>query len=160
MDSSIGPWPHISEKMMTPSILVLNGPNLNLLGTREPDIYGSGTLAELVDGLKAAYIGRAEIVDFQSNIEGELVSAIHEADGKHDGVVLNAGAYTHTSIALRDAIAGVAVPVVEIHISNVHQRESFRPTTMLAGVCLGQILGFGRVSYSLAVEALLRHLKD
>ena len=143
---------------MPPRILVLNGPNLNLLGTREPEIYGSGTLAELVDGLKAAYIGKAEIVDVQTNIEGELVNALHDADGWADGVVFNAGAYTHTSIALRDAIAGISVPVVEIHISNVHQRESFRHTSMLAEVRVGQILGFGRVSYSLGVEALVRHL--
>ncbi len=143
---------------MRPRILVLNGPNLNLLGTREPEIYGSGTLAELVDALKAAYIGRAEISERQSNIEGELVNALHEADHTVDGVVFNAGAYTHTSIALRDAIAGISVPVVEIHISNVHQREAFRHTSMLAEVCLGQILGFGRVSYSLGVEAIVRHL--
>lgn len=145
---------------MPPRILVLNGPNLNLLGTREPEIYGSGTLAELVDGLKAAYIGKAEIVDVQTNIEGELVNALHDADSWADGVVFNAGAYTHTSIALRDAIAGISVPVVEIHISNVHQRESFRHTSMLAEVCLGQILGFGRVSYSLGVEAVVRHLAN
>jgi 3-dehydroquinate dehydratase II len=145
---------------MRPRILVLNGPNLNLLGTREPEIYGSGTLAELVDALKAAYIGRAEISEVQSNIEGELVNALHEADHTVDGVVFNAGAYTHTSIALRDAIAGISVPVVEIHISNVHQREAFRHTSMLAEVCLGQILGFGRVSYSLGIEAIVRHLNS
>lgn len=142
---------------MPPRILVLNGPNLNLLGTREPEIYGSGTLAELVDGLKAAYTGKATITEIQTNIEGELVNALHEAESTVDGVVFNAGAYTHTSIALRDAIAGISVPVVEIHISNVHQRETFRHSSMLAEVCLGQILGFGRVSYSLGVEALLRH---
>ena len=145
---------------MRPRILVLNGPNLNLLGTREPEIYGSGTLAELVDALKAAYIGRAEISEVQSNIEGELVNALHEADHTVDGVVFNAGAYTHTSIALRDAIAGIYVPVVEIHISNVHQREAFRHTSMLAEVCLGQILGFGRVSYSLGIEAIVRHMNS
>ena len=145
---------------MRPRILVLNGPNLNLLGTREPEIYGSGTLAELVDALKAAYIGRAEISEVQSNIEGELVNALHEADHTVDGVVFNAGAYTHTSIAIRDAIAGISVPVVEIHISNVHQREAFRHTSMLAEVCLGQILGFGRVSYSLGIEAIVRHLNS
>ncbi|NOX29749.1 MAG: type II 3-dehydroquinate dehydratase [Actinobacteria bacterium] len=146
---------------MPPRILVLNGPNLNLLGTREPEIYGHGTLGELVDGLRAAYIGRAEISDHQTNIEGELVSALHNAESDGiDGVAFNAGAYTHTSIALRDAIAGISVPVVEIHISNVHRREAFRHTSMLAEVCLGQILGFGRVSYSLGVEAIVRHLNQ
>ena len=140
-------------------ILVINGPNLNLLGLREPQVYGHETLADIVHDLRSYAADRGvELSDFQSNSEGELVSAIHASRETVDGIILNAGAYTHYSIALRDAISGVALPVVETHLSNVHSREAFRHETVLAPVCLGVVAGFGRHSYFVALEALLRHL--
>ncbi|MCB8945718.1 MAG: type II 3-dehydroquinate dehydratase [Ardenticatenaceae bacterium] len=143
---------------MTYKILVLNGPNLNLLGTREKSVYGAETLADILADLQTYAQERgAELRSLQSNSEGALVDAIHEARNWADGLVFNAGAYTHTSIALRDAIAGVALPVVEVHLSNVHAREEFRHHSYLAPVCLGVIAGFGRWSYFLGVDALLRH---
>lgn len=141
-------------------ILILNGPNLNLLGTREKLVYGSDTLAMIVSDLQAyAEQHDVELRDFQANSEGALIDAIHEARLWADGIVFNAGAYTHYSIALRDAIAGVQLPVVEVHISNVHAREEFRHQSLLAPVCLGVIAGFGRNSYFLGLEALIRHLE-
>lgn len=134
-------------------IFVLNGPNLNLLGTREPDTYGRQTLSDLEDRMRE----RFQQVNFrfaQSNHEGELVDLLHEARG-YDGVVLNAAAYTHTSIALRDAIAAIDVPTIEVHLSNVHAREAFRHHSMLAPVCRGVISGLGMTGYMLAVEALI-----
>ncbi|MGB1251776.1 MAG: type II 3-dehydroquinate dehydratase [Candidatus Promineifilaceae bacterium] len=143
---------------MTHKILVLNGPNLNLLGTREKSIYGADTLETIVNDLRAYGADRdVEVEAFQSNSEGALVDAVHAARGSADGIVFNAGAYTHYSIALRDAIAGVQLPVVEVHISNVHARETFRHKSVLAPVCLGVIAGFGRNSYFLGIDALLRH---
>ena len=139
-------------------ILVLNGPNLNLLGTREPATYGHRTLADverLCRGEAAAHGGTVRFV--QSNHEGVLVDAIHSARGAQFGIVLNAGAYTHTSVALRDAISGVALPCVELHISNVHARETFRHHSVIAGVCFGVIAGFGVAGYALAVRALFEH---
>jgi 3-dehydroquinate dehydratase-2 len=135
-------------------ILFLNGPNLNLLGQREPEIYGATTLADIEKQVRerAAHF-KAEIAFRQSNLEGELVSWIQEAKGTFDVIVLNAAAYTHTSIALRDAIAAVGVPTIEIHLSNVHAREEFRHKSLIAPVCCGQIVGFGQKSYILAVEA-------
>ncbi|MEE4119172.1 MAG: type II 3-dehydroquinate dehydratase [Paracoccaceae bacterium] len=141
------------------SILVLNGPNLNLLGTREPGIYGRTTLAEIETG--CVETGRAlglEVACLQSNHEGALVDALHAAIGVHAGVVLNAGAYTHTSIALRDAVSGTGLPVVEVHLSNVHAREPFRHHSHLAPVALGVIAGFGPAGYGLALRALAGHL--
>jgi 3-dehydroquinate dehydratase II len=141
-------------------VLVLSGPNLNLLGSREPEIYGRATLDEIVDELRSVAADRdCEIRAVQSNAEGELVDALQAAgrDGVV-GVVLNAGAYTHTSIALRDAISAVGLPVVETHLSNVHARESFRHTSMIASVCVGVISGFGPQSYRIALEALISHL--
>lgn len=135
-------------------ILVLNGPNLNLLGTREPDTYGTQTLSDLEGLIKT----RFKDIDFrfaQSNHEGELIDYLHEARG-YDGVVLNAAAYTHTSIALRDAIAAIDVPTIEVHLSNVHAREAFRHHSMLAPVCRGVISGLGMTGYLLAVEALIQ----
>lgn len=137
------------------TILVLNGPNLNLLGTREPAIYGSATLAD-VEQLAAA---SAERLGFradciQSNHEGDLVDAIHEARGKAAGIVINAGAYTHTSVAIRDAISGVSIPTVEVHISNVHRREEFRSHSYLSAVSEAVIVGAGVKGYELAIEFL------
>lgn len=136
-------------------IAVIHGPNLNLLGSRQPDIYGSETLEAINRKLKerAAELG-VECTFLQSNVEGELVTAIQQA--ACDGIVLNAAAYTHTSIALRDAIAAVPTPVVEVHLSNVHAREAFRHTSMIAPVCTGVICGFGADSYLLALEALAK----
>lgn len=135
-------------------ILYLNGPNLNLLGQREPEVYGRTTLA----GIEAEVRKRADKlgtkIEFkQSNLEGELVTWIHEAKGEFDVIVLNAAAYTHTSVALRDAIAAVAIPTIEVHLSNVHAREKFRRRSLIAPVCIGQITGFGPNSYILALEA-------
>lgn len=135
-------------------ILFLNGPNLNLLGQREPEIYGATTLADIEKLVRErATHFQAEITFRQSNLEGELVNWIQEAKGAFDVIVLNAAAYTHTSIALRDAIAAVGVPTIEIHLSNVHAREEFRHKSLIAPVCCGQIVGFGQKSYVLAVEA-------
>jgi 3-dehydroquinate dehydratase-2 len=140
-------------------ILLINGPNLNLLGVREPEVYGSETLPDIVDELRSFASDRGvELTDFQSNSEGALVTAIQEARTEVDGIVLNPGAYTHYSIAMRDAIAGIGLPVVETHLSNVHAREAFRRESVLAPVCLGVVAGFGRNSYFVALEALLRHL--
>ena len=143
---------------MARQILVLNGPNLNLLGTREPDVYGSATLADILGDLRTDFAERADLRDAQSNSEGELVDALHDARSWADGVVFNPGAYTHTSVALRDAISACELPVVETHLSNVHAREEFRHTSMLSAVCLGVVGGFGRHSYAVALDGLLRHL--
>ncbi|MBC8095109.1 MAG: type II 3-dehydroquinate dehydratase [Akkermansiaceae bacterium] len=135
-------------------ILFLNGPNLNLLGTREPEKYGKTTLAEIEAQVRKRSGEVQATVEFrQSNVEGELVSWIQEAKGKFDCIVLNAAAYTHTSIALRDAIAAIQVPTIEIHLSNVHAREEFRHKSLIAPVCRGQITGFGPTSYLLALDA-------
>lgn len=139
------------------SVLILNGPNLNLLGTRQPEVYGKTTLAD-VEALCAAETARLDLeMQFaQSNHEGALIDLIHEARGQHAGIILNAGAYTHTSIALMDAIASVELPVVEVHLSNIHARESFRHTSYIAPVAIGQICGFGVHGYVLAIQALQR----
>lgn len=140
-------------------ILVLNGPNLNLLGTREPGVYGAFTLAQIMDRLADhARTRQVEVDAFQSNVEGELVGRIGKARGVYDGIILNPAAYTHTSVALRDALQAVAVPCVEVHLSNVHAREPFRHTSMTAAACLGQIAGFGPMSYLLALDALVEYL--
>ena len=135
-------------------ILFLNGPNLNLLGKREPDVYGHATLADIETEVRKRAKSLGVKVDFrQSNLEGELVDWIQEAKGNFDVIVLNAAAYTHTSVALRDAIAAVGVPTIEIHLSNIHAREKFRQKSLIAPVCCGQIAGFGQNSYILALEA-------
>jgi 3-dehydroquinate dehydratase-2 len=138
------------------NILFLNGPNLNLLGQREPEVYGRTTLADIEAKVRERAAKFKVGVEFrQSNIEGELVNWIQDAKGKFEVIVLNAAAYTHTSVALRDAISAVAIPTIEIHLSNVHAREEFRHTSMIAPVCRGQITGFGVNSYVLAVEAAI-----
>lgn len=135
-------------------VLFLNGPNLNFLGQREPDVYGHATLADIEAKVRKRAENLGVEVDFrQSNLEGELVDWIQQARGEFDVIVLNAAAYTHTSIALRDAIAAVGVPTIEIHLSNIHAREKFRQKSLIAPVCWGQISGFGQRSYLLALEA-------
>ena len=134
-------------------ILILNGPNLNLLGIREKNIYGETSFEEYLSGLRDFYT-MVEIDYYQSNVEGELINKIHEVGFSYDGIILNAGAYTHTSIALQDAIRSVTAPVIEVHISNVHSREAFRHVSMIACACRGVICGFGLDSYRLALEAL------
>jgi 3-dehydroquinate dehydratase-2 len=136
-------------------ILILNGPNLNLQGTRNVEIYGTTTFEQYIADLSEQYAGRVEFDYFQSNIEGELINAIHQSVGQYDGIVLNAGGYTHTSVAIRDAISAVATPVVEVHISSILAREEFRHISMIAPVAKGSIMGFGLDSYRLGVEALL-----
>ena len=135
-------------------LLILNGPNLNLQGRRDKSVYGAESFEEFIPRLRALY--PSHIFDYaQSNIEGELIDTLHQAEGEYDGVLFNAGGYTHTSVALRDAIDAVSVPVIEIHISNVAAREEFRHTSLIGATCIGTIAGFGLDSYRLGVEALL-----
>jgi len=142
---------------MTKHILLLHGPNLNLLGTRQPEIYGSATLTD-INAAAERHLAHYNVSlrTAQSNHEGELIDLLHDAREWADGIVFNPGAYTHTSVALRDAIATIETPVIEVHISNIHGRETFRHKSLLAGVCLGQIAGFGWQGYLLALDAHLR----
>ena len=142
-------------------ILCLNGPNLNMLGTREPEKYGTTTLAdiekEIAENAKKLNV---EVSFYQSNIEGELVTEIQKAKGVFDGIIINPAAYTHTSVALRDAILAVSIPAVEIHLSNIHTREEFRHHSYTAPVCIGQITGFGKYGYIMALYAIVDYLKN
>lgn len=143
------------------NILVLHGPNLNLLGKREPGVYGSSTLQDITQRLEAdAAVLQVKLASFQSNHEGALIDAIHAALGQQDGILINPGGYTHTSVALRDAIAGVALPTVEVHLSNIHRRETFRHHSYIAPVAIGQISGFGAESYRLGLQALVQYLRQ
>lgn len=146
---------------MTHSILILNGPNLNLLGTRQPEVYGPTTLADIeaLCRAKATALG-VGMTFHQTNHEGEMIDLLHDARGKHSGVILNAGAYTHTSVALMDAISSIILPVIELHLSNIHAREDFRKTSYIARVAIGQICGFGAAGYPLAMEAMANYLGD
>ena len=135
-------------------LIIINGPNLNLLGTREPSIYGNQTFLEYFNGLKSKY-NPIELDYYQSNIEGELINKLHETGFAFDGIIFNAGGYTHTSVALRDAISAITTPVVEVHISNIFSREEFRHNSLIANKCKGSISGFGMDSYRLALESFL-----
>ena len=142
-------------------ILVLHGPNLNLLGLREPEIYGSVTLVQINESLKLKGEKLQVSIDcLQSNHEGQLVDAIHDAREKHRGILINAGAYTHTSVAIRDALSGVAIPTVEVHLSNIYTREDFRHHSYIAPIAIGQISGFGADSYFLGLQALVNYLRN
>ncbi len=136
-------------------IIIINGPNLNLLGKREPDIYGDVSFDEFFDDIKDVYSSDIQLSYFQSNIEGELIDKLQQVGFKYDGIILNAGGYTHTSVAIRDAIAAIKTPVIEVHISNPHAREEFRHTSLITGVCKGIIAGFGLESYVLALDSFL-----
>ena len=139
------------------NILIINGPNLNLLGKREKSVYGENSFESYLEFLRNKY-SEHQLVYFQSNIEGELINTLHQYGfGDTDGIVLNAGAYTHTSIAISDAIRAINVPVIEVHISNIHAREAYRHTSMIAAACKGSIAGFGMDSYKLAIEALVNN---
>ena len=143
------------------SVLILNGPNLNLLGQRQPEVYGRTTLSDIENQCRAHAKALGLGLDFaQSNSEGALVDRIHAARGSHDGIILNAGAYTHTSIALMDAISSVELPAIELHLSNVHAREEFRHRSYIAKVALGVICGFGAKGYILALDAMHEHLES
>lgn len=136
-------------------IAIINGPNLNLLGVREPAVYGNRAFEGFFEGLKEKYAGVAELTYFQSNHEGDLIDHMQSIGFDYHGIVLNAGAYTHTSIAIADCISAITTPVIEVHISNVHSRESFRHHSMISAVCKGVIAGFGLDSYRLAIEAII-----
>jgi 3-dehydroquinate dehydratase-2 len=141
--------------MSNKKIIIINGPNINLIGTREPDIYGDTSFSDFFDDIKEVYSDEIQLLHFQSNIEGELIDKIQEVGFTFHGIILNAGGYTHTSVALRDAIAAIKTPVIEVHISNPYSREEFRHKSLISGVCKGIIAGFGLESYVLAIDSFL-----
>ena len=146
---------------MTFSILILNGPNLNLLGIRQPEVYGRTTLTDIRDLCQAKAKTMGMALDFeQSNHEGKLIDLIHAARGTHHGIIINAGAYTHTSIAIMDALKSVGLPVIELHLSNIHARESYRHRSYIAPIAIGQICGFGAAGYTLALDAMQGWLEN
>lgn len=136
-------------------ILIINGPNLNLLGKRETDIYGDMSFEEFFEEIKELYQAEIQLFYFQSNIEGELINKLQEVGFKYEGILLNAGGYTHTSVAIRDAVAAIKTPVIEVHLSNIYAREEFRQHSMISAVCKGVIAGFGLESYVLAIDTFL-----
>ena len=142
-------------------ILLINGANLNLLGSREPNKYGSTTLKDIESAVikRGEELG-AQVDTWQSNHEGNIVDKIQSAKGVYDGILINAGGYTHTSVVIRDAIASVQIPTVEIHMTNIHAREEFRHTSLISGVCIAQVVGFKELSYTLALEGLVNYLKN
>jgi len=140
-------------------ILLINGPNLNLLGIREKSIYGDTSFDNYLKTLQDKY-SSIYLEYYQSNVEGELINKLHETGFIYDGIIINAGAYTHTSVAIRDAISGIKAPVVEVHISNILTRENFRHESLIGPVCVGSIMGFGLDSYRLGVEAIIEHIKS
>jgi 3-dehydroquinate dehydratase-2 len=141
--------------MAKKKIIIINGPNLNLVGKREPDIYGKMTFEQFYNDVKDVYSDAIQLSQFQSNIEGEIIDKIQEVGFTYDGIILNAGGYTHTSVAIRDAVAAVKTPVIEVHISNPYAREEFRHTSLISGVSKGIIAGFGLESYVLAIDSFL-----
>lgn len=141
--------------MSQKKVIIINGPNLNLLGKREPDIYGEMSFEDFFDDIKDLYSSDLQLSTYQSNVEGELINKIQEVGFSYHGIILNAGGYTHTSVAIRDAIAAVKTPVIEVHISNPYSREEFRHTSLMSGVCKGIIAGFGLDSYVLAIDSFL-----
>lgn len=140
---------------MKKKIIIINGPNLNLLGKREPDIYGNISFEDFFADIKDVYSDEIQLSFFQSNVEGELINKIQEVGFEYAGIILNAGGYTHTSVAIRDAIAAVKTPVIEVHISNPYSREEFRHQSLMSGVCKGIVAGFGLESYVLALDSFL-----
>lgn len=136
-------------------LIIINGPNLNLLGVREPSVYGNQSFVDYLETLKKKFTA-LQIDYFQSNVEGELINKLHEVGFSYDGIILNAGGYTHTSVAIADAISAIKTPVIEVHISNIYAREEFRHNSLIAGKCKGSISGFGLDSYRLAVESFLK----
>jgi len=141
--------------MSTKKIIIINGPNLNLLGKREPDIYGNLSFDDFFSELKEIYSAEIQLSQYQSNVEGELINKIQETGFSYHGIILNAGGYTHTSVAIRDAVAAIKTPVIEVHISNPYSREEFRQHSLISGVCKGVIAGFGLESYVLALDSFL-----
>jgi 3-dehydroquinate dehydratase-2 len=141
--------------MAKKKIIIINGPNINLIGVREPSIYGDTSFTDFFDDIKDVYGDEVQLSAFQSNIEGELIDKLQEVGFNYDGIILNAGGYTHTSVAIRDAVAAIKTPVIEVHISNPYSREEFRHTSLISGVSKGIIAGFGLESYALALDSFL-----
>ncbi len=143
------------QRKMKKKVIIINGPNLNLVGKREPDVYGDMSFDDFFEDLREVYEADITLSHYQSNVEGELINKIQEVGFSFDAIILNAGGYTHTSVAIRDAVAAVKAPTIEVHISNPYAREEFRHTSLMSGVCRGVIAGFGLESYALAIDSFL-----